>query len=164
MKVPTELSGSYTVVSSKLVCSFIFILLLSPGLSSGKNRSCPIKILNSNKKTVIINAEIAETEGAKRDGLMFRRIIPENYGMLFVFNSERHRRFWMKNTFLPLSIAYISKKGRINEIYHMKPLDISVTYSSKIPAKYALEVKQGWFTRNGIKPGSKVVFNGCFGK
>ncbi len=148
----------------KLLFTLSLALLLSAGLSFGENRYCFIKILNRDRKAVIINTEIAETEGAKREGLMFRRILPDNYGMLFVFSGERYRRFWMKNTYIPLSIAYISKKGVINEIYHMKPLDISVTYPSKIPAKYALEVKQGWFSRNGIKPGSKIIFNGCFGK
>jgi uncharacterized membrane protein (UPF0127 family) len=151
-------------VNFKFFFTLLLVALINPVLFSGENRRCTVKILNSAKKTVIINAEIAETEGAKRTGLMFRRVLPENYGMLFVFNDERNRRFWMKNTYIPLSIAYISGKGVINEIYLMKPLDTSVTYPSKIPAKYALEVKQGWFTRNGVKPGSKVILNGCIGK
>ncbi len=151
-------------MSSKIFIILLFTAALTPGLFSSENRNCSLKILNGDKKTVIINAEIAETEGAQRRGLMFRRILPDNNGMLFVFSGERHLRFWMKNTFIPLSIAYISKKGVINEIYRMKPLDISVTYPSKIPAKYALEVKQGWFSRKGIKPGSKIIFNGCIGK
>ncbi len=151
-------------MNSKFILALLIWGALTPGLFSGENRNCTLKILNSNKKTVIINAEIAETEGAQRMGLMFRRILPDNYGMLFVFRGEKTRRFWMKNTYIPLSIAYISKKGVINEIYRMKPLDISVTYPSKIPAKYALEVKQGWFSRKGIKPGSKIIFNGCIGK
>ncbi len=151
-------------MNSRILFTLLITGALTPGLFSGENRHCTLKILNNSRKTVIINAEIAETEGAQRRGLMFRRILSNNYGMLFIFNSERPLRFWMKNTYIPLSIAYISKKGVINEIYQMKPLDISVTYPSKIPAKYALEVKQGWFARKGIKPGSKIIFNGCIGK
>jgi uncharacterized protein len=164
MKAPTELSELFTMVNFKVIYPLLLGILFSAGPSFSQNRLCSLKILNSDKKIVILNTEIAETEGAKMEGLMFRRILPDNYGMLFVFSGEGYRNFWMKNTYLPLSIAYISKKGVINEIYHMKPLDISITYPSKIPAKYALEVKQFWFSRNGIKPGSKVIFNGCFGK
>ena len=70
----------------------------------------------------------------------------------------------MKNTFIPLSIAYVDKHGVINEIYHMKPNDSSITYPSKYPAMYALEVNRGWFNKNKITKGNKIIFNGCFGK
>ena len=70
----------------------------------------------------------------------------------------------MKNTFIPLDIAYISADGIINEIYRMEPLDYSIIYPSNKPAKYALEVNAGWFKKNGIKPGMKLDFNGCLGK
>ena len=84
--------------------------------------------------------------------------------MLFIFTHEQRLNFWMKNTYIPLSIAYISIDGKINEIYDMKPLDISITYPSNLPAKYALEVNQGWFARNNISKNCRIIFNGCISK
>lgn len=84
--------------------------------------------------------------------------------MLFVFPGERHRRFWMKNTYLPLSIAYVNRYGIINEIYDMEPLDSSRVYPSMYPAQYAIEVNRGWFKRNNIKKGCRVLLHGCIGK
>jgi hypothetical protein len=67
----------------------------------------------------------------------------------------------MKNTKIPLSIAYIDASGTIRELYDMKPLDISITYPSKHPVRYALEVNKGWFKKNKIHIGSKIFFNNC---
>ena len=111
-----------------------------------------------------LTVEIADTQPEREKGLMFRYSIPRDNGMLFVFDREISLSFWMKNTFIPLDIAYISAKGIINEIYRMEPLDYSIVYPSKKPAKYALEVNAGWFKKNGIRPGMKLNFNGCLGK
>ena len=100
----------------------------------------------------------------REKGLMFRKSLNESDGMLFVFEREQKLNFWMKNTYIPLDIAYIDKNGIINEIYHMKPLDVSLTYNSIKPAMYALEVNLGWFSRHKIKTGSKIEFNGCLSK
>lgn len=108
--------------------------------------------------------EIADSESERERGLMFRYALPGDNGMLFVFENERKLSFWMKNTFIPLDIAYVSAQGIINEIYRMEPVDYSIIYPSKQPAKYALEVNAGWFKKNGIKPGMKLDFNGCLGK
>ncbi len=114
--------------------------------------------------TLFLNVEIADTPEKRMRGLMFRRYLPQNSGMLFIFSSEDYRNFWMKNTYIPLSIAYIGSDRIINEIYQMKPLDISVTYPSKLPARYSLEVNRGWFGKNNISAGGIIKFNGCFGK
>ena len=84
--------------------------------------------------------------------------LPENEGMLFIYRREEILSFWMKNTTIPLSIAFIDKKGIITEIRDMKPLGMDSIRSAK-PAQYALEVNRGWFTKNGIKVGSKVELN-----
>jgi len=108
--------------------------------------------------------EVADTEVLRSRGLMFRRSLASDSGMLFVFDDDAPRRFWMKNTYLPLSIAYVGSNGIIHEIYDMEPLDISKTYPSAMPARYAIEAHKGWFKRHGIVPGCRVVFDGCFGK
>jgi uncharacterized membrane protein (UPF0127 family) len=95
---------------------------------------------------------------------MFRSRLEKDSGMLFVFDREQMLDFWMKNTSIPLSIAYIDSEGIIREIYDMKPLDISVSYPSKYPARYALEVNRGWFSRKGIRKGSRLILNGCIGQ
>ncbi len=75
--------------------------------------------------------------------------------MLFVFNHEQYLNFWMKDTHVPLSIAYIGENGTIVDIQDMRPLDTSVTYPRDIRARYALEVNRGWFAENGVGAGGQ---------
>lgn len=108
-----------------------------------------------------INAEFALNNEEHEIGLMNRTEIPENFGMLFIFNDENYRSFWMKNTFVDLSIAYIGANKKILEIIDMKAvkssLDVDVpSYPSTVKAKYALEVRQGWFHKNKIKVGDRM--------
>ncbi len=104
---------------------------------------------------VKLQIEIALTDQERATGLMFRQSIPENYGMLFIFEREQVLNFWMKNTAIPLSIAYIRENGLIIGIYDMKPYD-ETPISSIYPCKYALEVNKGWFTKNNIKTGDMI--------
>ncbi len=88
---------------------------------------------------------------------MYRTALAENRGMLFVFAKEQRLSFWMKNTLIPLSIAYIDAQGRIVDIQDMKPLDDDPPdYVSAEPAKYALEVNRGFFEERGVKVGDKA--------
>ncbi|MBN2657075.1 MAG: DUF192 domain-containing protein [Spirochaetales bacterium] len=103
-----------------------------------------------------ITVEIADNDQARATGLMNRKSMDENHGMLFVFQEEKKMSFWMKNTLIPLSIAYISKSGEIKEIYDMYPLDESSVRSTR-SVLYALEMNQGWFDRNGITAGDKIT-------
>jgi uncharacterized membrane protein (UPF0127 family) len=105
-----------------------------------------------------LQAEIARTEKERARGLMHRRTLPDGEGMLFVFERDQILSFWMKDTPLPLSIAFISYDGRILEIYDMKPRDLTPIYSSR-SVRYALEVPQGWFERVGIAPGDRMNLN-----
>jgi uncharacterized membrane protein (UPF0127 family) len=104
-----------------------------------------------------IVAEIARTDEQRERGLMWRQTLAAGEGMLFVFERDRILSFWMKNTLLPLSIAYIAYDGRILEIHDMEPRS-QVPVQSGRSARYALEVPQGWFTRMGIKSGDVVIF------
>jgi uncharacterized membrane protein (UPF0127 family) len=102
-----------------------------------------------------LEIEVADTPEKMRKGLMFRESLPENCGMLFIMPAVRRLTLWMRNTTIPLSAGFISEDGVITEIIDMEPLDETLRPSrSKI--KYAIEVNQGWFDRNGIKVGDKV--------
>jgi uncharacterized membrane protein (UPF0127 family) len=99
--------------------------------------------------------EIADTPEARQRGLMERRTLASDAGMLFVFPSSELRSFWMKDTLLPLSIAYIDSNLVIREIYQMDPLSL-VPVPSRFPARFALEVNEGVFEELGIRPGDRI--------
>lgn len=99
--------------------------------------------------------EVAHTEPARAQGLMHRRMLPESRGMLFVFRELAHHGMWMMNTYVPLSVAFLDEQGVIINIADMEP-HAGATHSAARPAKYALEVNRGWFSKHGIKPGARV--------
>lgn len=102
-----------------------------------------------------LKVEVVQTEEEKARGLMFRESLGKNEGMLFVYEKEEFLSFWMKNTRIPLSIAFMDAKGIIVDIQDMEPFGLE-THTSAFPALYALEVNQGWFRRNGITVGDRV--------
>lgn len=102
-----------------------------------------------------IDAEVAQTPDERATGLMFRRSMPTSSGMLFVFDDHGTQCFWMKNTLIPLSIAFIADDGSIVNIDEMKPLSLDSRCSAK-PVRFVLEMNQGWFAKRGIKPGTKL--------
>lgn len=112
-------------------------------------------VIEGSEGEVRVQAEIAEGTTETSRGLMAREELGENEGMLFVFDSEQQLNFIMENTLLPLSIAYIDSEGRIVNILDMEPLSES-TYPSEEPARYALEVNQGFFEENGVEAGDEV--------
>ncbi len=99
--------------------------------------------------------EIAATEESQVLGLMFRDTLPENHGMLFVYPEPRRLRFWMKNTLLPLDIAFADENGVIVDIQQMEPLSLE-EHVSPVPVRYALEVNRGWFRRHGVQVGDTL--------
>jgi uncharacterized protein len=100
-------------------------------------------------------AEVASTDAERSKGLMHRRMLPENRGMVFVFRDIALHGMWMMNTYIPLSVAFIDKNGVIINIADMQPHSRE-SHSAKSPVKYALEMNQGWFAKRGIKAGHKV--------
>jgi uncharacterized membrane protein (UPF0127 family) len=104
---------------------------------------------------VVVKVEIAQTEEERNRGLMFRKKLPDGEGMLFIFERDEVLSFWMKNTLIPLSIAFITSDGRIIDIKDMYPHDENSILSSR-SARYALEVPQGWFSRAGVQNGDVV--------
>lgn len=104
-----------------------------------------------------LDVEIADTEEKREKGLMEREELSEKSGMLFVYNTEKPLYFWMKNTKLPLSIAFFDKEKVLRQIEDMPPPYSEKTLRSKEPSRYALEVQRGWFERNNIRPGMKFT-------
>ena len=123
--------------------------------------SCSI---SSSEKGVItvkgknISVEIAYTDKDRAKGLMNREKLDPESGMLFIFPYDRHLSFWMKNTSIPLSIAYISSDYVIKEIRNMKPFS-TAPVNSKNSVRFALEVNQGYFEKSGIEEGDSLLFS-----
>ena len=103
----------------------------------------------------VIQAEIAQTPTQQMIGMMNRREMGANEGMLFINAESAQRCFWMRNTLLPLSIAFIADDGTIVNIADMQPLSETSHCSAK-PVRFALEMRQGWFAKRGLKPGFKL--------
>jgi hypothetical protein len=102
-----------------------------------------------------IEAEVANTLDTRMRGLMQRRNMPSHRGMLFVFDADARHCMWMKNTLLPLSVAFLDAEGHIVNIEEMQPQTEDNHCAAK-PARYALEMNAGWFASRGIKPGMQL--------
>jgi hypothetical protein len=102
-----------------------------------------------------IQAEVAQTPDERATGLMFRRTMPANDGMLFAFEEAGTQCFWMKNTLLPLSVAFVADDGTIVNIDDMQPQTLD-SHCSTRPVRYVLEMNKGWFSKRGIKAGMKL--------
>ncbi len=103
----------------------------------------------------VIKAEVAVTPTEQATGMMFRREMPGNEGMLFVNQDLGKRCFWMRNTYVPLSIAFIADDGSIVNLADMEPQS-DQSHCSARPVRFALEMRQGWFAKRGIKAGFKL--------
>ncbi len=103
----------------------------------------------------LIDAQVAATIEQRSTGLMFRRDMPQSEGMLFVFEQASVQCFWMKNTLLPLTAAFVANDGTIVNLADMKPRTTE-SHCSKEPVRYVLEMNQGWFGKKGIKAGFKL--------
>ncbi|MCJ8275551.1 MAG: DUF192 domain-containing protein [Bdellovibrionales bacterium] len=132
----------------------LFVSFQSQGLEFKKQ-----KLRFENGKT--LEVEVAESHEQRAQGLMNRTSLGENKGMLFIFDFPQHLSFWMKDTFIPLSIAYFDKEKSLKETYDMKEQNMMEKvqdtrgYPSQCQCVYALEVNQGWFQKNNIKKGMK---------
>ncbi|MDD3482844.1 DUF192 domain-containing protein [Azovibrio restrictus] len=102
-----------------------------------------------------IEAEVAANQDDRMQGLMQRSRLGAGQGMLFVFPMQQRHCMWMKNTLLPLSVAFLDEEGRIINIRDMQP-QTEDNHCADAPARYALEMNQGWFATRGIKPGMKI--------
>ncbi|MGH0028998.1 MAG: DUF192 domain-containing protein [Myxococcota bacterium] len=133
-----------------LLLALLWALACSQGVPGARLPVEPLVVGNER-----ITAEIAATAADRRQGLMHRESLPQDHGMLFVFPEEKVLSFWMKDTPLPLSIAFADAGGRILRIAPLEPGSLEPV-TSGAPARYALEMNRGWFERNGVFPGDTI--------
>lgn len=110
----------------------------------------------------LIRAEVASTQAQRSTGLMFRESLAPNHGMMFVFPQKAGHCFWMRNTLVPLSIAFLDDDGSIVNIADMTPRS-EESHCPERAVRYALEMEQGWFGRRGIGPGTRLINKQLFG-
>lgn len=127
------------------------LLAVAASASADPLLTYPLKIRNH-----LLRVEVADTEAARRSGLMYRKQLGESAGMLFVYEAAGPWAMWMRNTYVPLSVAFLDRDGKIINIEDMQPLTED-SHQSAAAARYALEVNQGWFRKRGIKSGDRVV-------
>lgn len=130
----------------------MMVLMLLGGTGGCERKS---KLITLELGGVPFTLEVADTPESRARGLMFRKELPENRGMLFVFPRDERLSFWMKNTEIPLSLAYIAQDGEIREIFDLVPHSLR-PMESTYAVRYALEVSRGTFERLGIKPGYRI--------
>ncbi|MGE3074935.1 MAG: DUF192 domain-containing protein [Dehalococcoidia bacterium] len=132
----------------------VLALSLAGCRSGGSDKTFEVR-LSQGAAQATVTVEVAATTRERQQGLMFRQELDEDKGMLFLFPRDVLIGFWMKNTYVPLDIAYISADGEVLEIRAAKPLD-ETTLSPAKEYRYTLEVNQGWFERHGLDVGAKV--------
>lgn len=137
-----------------VIRSLLALLLTLAGCAPETNQGLPSAAVRLAGRTAQV--AIASTPRQHELGLMHVTRIPPDHGMLFVFADDAPRAFWMKNTLLPLSVAFFDRHGVILNIEDMEPRDETPRYRSAGPARYALEMERGWFLRNGVVPGMQV--------
>jgi uncharacterized protein len=149
-----------------LIAVIFLSLFFSSSLVTAKDLQPEVKFESKEIKigSKKITVEIAQTMAQHEKGLMYRDALDMDKGMLFVFTNEEVLNFWMKNTFIDLSIAYVNKKFKIVDIQEMKATtsvqtSTPPTYPSKKPAMYALEMSKGWFKKNNIIIGQTLSMN-----
>jgi hypothetical protein len=150
------LPGSHFLPIFSVLIVFLTILSSCSGLEKFETQELAIEGVGGR---VIIMAELARTDAQRQQGLMHRKELKDGHGMLFIFERDEILSFWMKDTLIPLSIAYIAGDGRILEIYDMEPGNLNPVRSSR-SARYALEVPQGWFERAELGPGDRLDVSG----
>ena len=115
----------------------------------------PLPVVQLSAGMHLIRAEVAADFASRGQGLMYRTALPSNAGMLFIFDEAATHCMWMKNTLIPLSVAFIDEHGALINIEDMAP-QTEDSHCARRPALYALEMNRGWFAARGIKPGSRI--------
>ena len=139
----------------RLLLPFLLFVLLTSPMAHSQHLLPKVPLYLKDKE---IRVEIAKSPEEQSRGLMGRTSLGKDEGMLFLYEREVYHGFWMKNTLIPLSIAFVDKKGRIITILDMEPLTLD-TYMPSGPFLYALEMNKGWFAANDIKVGDVARFS-----
>jgi len=136
---------------TRIAALFLAAVLSAPAFA----QQPPLPAIQLRAGMHLIKAEVADTFGTRMQGLMNRASMGTNDGMLFVFEESAAHCMWMKNTLIPLAVAFVDDAGAIVTILEMQPHDETSRCATK-PARYALEMNKGWFAQRGIKPGAKI--------
>jgi len=138
-----------------ILIAFITTSLLPAAQAWSKEPAKPLATIALKVGSQTVQAEIAATDETREKGLMFREKMPRNDGMLFVFPEIAYHAMWMRNTPLPLSVAFMDASGKILSIHEMLPFT-ETTHQAAGPARYALEMNAEWFAKNQVKVGDSV--------
>lgn len=136
--------------------AFFGVVLIVGGVLAQETAQLALPAITISVGGKAVTAEVADEPQERVTGLMFRKNLASDSGMLFVMPEPEHAAFWMKNTTLPLSVAYINESGLILEIHDLRPLNEKPVPSAFSNIAYALEMEQGWFARNGILAGDRI--------
>ena len=131
------------------------LILLSTAAWSQESPQLQLPRVTLSAGMHLINAQVAATPQQRAVGLMFRKEMPVNEGMLFAFEQAAEQCFWMKNTLLPLTAAFVADDGTIVNLADMQPQSLESHCTSK-PVRFVLEMNQGWFSKRGLKAGSRL--------
>jgi uncharacterized membrane protein (UPF0127 family) len=132
-----------------------FAGLLNLWMALAWAQQAPLPMTKLSAGIHLIQAEVANTMGTRSQGLMQRKSMAQGAGMVFIFDEPAAHCMWMKNTLIPLSVAFVDERGEIVNIADMQPLD-ETTHCATRPVRYALEMNQGWFKKRGISPGMLI--------
>jgi uncharacterized membrane protein (UPF0127 family) len=136
-------------------CAAAFLALGLASAAWAQDHAQKLPSIKLNAGIHVINAELAATPEQREIGLMFRTAMGANEGMLFAFDRAGQQCFWMKNTLIPLSVAFVADDGSIVNVEAMKPQTLDGHCSTQ-PVRFVLEMNDGWFAKRGIKPGAKL--------
>lgn len=136
---------------------FVFVIFIVACARDAEGPARPVITIEQGEARATVTVELAVTPGQRAQGLMYRRALDPDAGMLFIFPSDSRSGFWMRNTYIPLDIAYISADFVVLEVRRGTPLDETVLSPSH-PYRYVLEVNAGWFEAHGLGPGARVIF------
>lgn len=131
----------------------LFAVAAGPAIASAQAKTPAVRLTAG---IHVITAEVAASDPARSRGLMFRESLPASHGMLFIFDTKSVHCMWMRNTLIPLSVAFIEDDGTIVNILDMQPHDDRNRHCAGRPVRFALEMAQGWFANKGIAPGAKL--------
>ena len=138
-----------------MIKNLLTLLIAAAAVLAAQAQTLTFPRMDLNAGIHRIDAEVAATQGTRMQGLMFRKALGEANGMLFVFTENARHCMWMRNTLIPLSVAFMDEKGRILNVEDMQP-QTENNHCAAAPARYALEMSLGWFKRKGIGAGMPI--------
>jgi uncharacterized protein len=148
-----NLAAGFAIAIRCLVASWLAVVALGATAQTGRPQQLPTTTLTVGMHN--IKAQLAVAPEQRQTGLMYRTEMPTQEGMLFVFEEPSVQCFWMRNTLIPLSIAFLADDGTVVNIADMQPQN-DTSHCSARPVRFALEMNQGWFAKRGVKPGTRI--------